>query len=562
MLLVVLTSVTVVLAGCTASPPAGTVVDRSSLMTAPASMSWAFEQEFSSYNLNTPDGGMQANLVVLNGVLSGFYQFGPDGTIIPNTDFGRYQKIADSPLTVRYVISDKAVWSDGVPISCEDVVFAWLAQSGVTGKKGFAVGSALGMEDMNKPQCVPGGKTVTITYKNPFADWAAQFGVTTIMPSHIVAREGGLTKSFLEYADHPLSSDLAKAENFYNKGWLLKPGELKRDLMPSSGPYLIDSWVAGQSITLKANPRWWGRPARTKTVIIRFIAGTAQPQALQNGEIQAMDPQPQTDLVRQLRALGDDIHLAVGEAFRYEHLDFSFKGAFRDRSLREAFAKCVPRQQIVDNLVRPQNPNAKIMESRFIYPFQRDYAVLARGVGGDRYDRVDLAGSRRLLAGRTPTVRFGWYKDSASLNKRRADTIALIRSSCERAGFKIVDVGSPTFLDREWVDGNFDVALFSWNGSPMVTGNNDYFRTGGGLNPTGYGNPQVDRLLARLVREPDRLKQLPVLLRIDRLLWADLATIPLFAFPSVLATAKDVQGVQYNATVVDLTWNVAEWTRS
>ena len=549
----------IILSACTSNSRPELATGSSSV--APESLTWAFEQEFSSFNLNTPEGGTQANLVVLNGVLTGFYQFGPDGALIPTTEFGTYRKVRATPLTVEYRINPKAVWSDGIPITCEDMVFAWLAQSGVTGKKGFATGSTLGMEDLAKPRCGADGRTVTTTYRRPYADWSAQFGVATILPAHVVAKQGGLTKSFAYYADHPSSPELSKAIAFYNRGWLLKPGELKKDLMPSSGPYVIDSWTAGQSLTLKANPRWWGTPAKTRTIVIRFIAGSAQALALQNGEIQVMDPQPQADLIRQLRAMGDSIELTTGESFRYEHLDFGFNGVFRDRSLREAFARCVPRQLIVDNLVRSQNPKAKIMQSRFVFPFQPEYATFENGVGGQRYDQVDLAGARALLGGRRPTVRIGWYKDPAALNKRRADTVALIRQSCAAAGFTIVDAGDPTFFEKEWAAGNFDVAMYASYGTSLVAGNVDYFRTGGGQNPTGYSNRRVDRLLDRLVTQPDQGVQVGTLLELDSLLWADLATIPLFAFPAVVATRRDVRAVEFNSTMADLTWNVGRWGR-
>lgn len=561
--LALLGTVLFVVTGCTSVP--GRTSEDLTMATRPANsrrtITWAFEQEFSGYNLNTPAGGTQANIVVLNGVLGGFWKFGPDGALVLNPDFGTYQKIDDNPLTVRYKINPKAVWSDGVPVSCEDIVLAWLAGSGITGRKGFAAGSTLGLGDMDKPVCRPGDKTVTVTYRRPFADWAAQFGVPTILPAHIVARQGGLTRSFVDYADDPTSPDLAKAIAFYNVGWSLRPGELKKDLMPSSGPYVIDSWSAGQSITLRANPKWWGRPPSTDTVVIRFVAGTAQPQALRNGEIQAMDPQPQVDLVQQLRAMGDMINLATGEAFRYEHLDFSLRSVFKDRTVREAFSRCVPRQQIVDDLVRPQDPRAQILQSRFVYPFQAVYPDFRGRVGGNAYDRVDLPGARRLLAGRTPTVRIGWSKDPRTPNRRRADTVTLIQQSCRQVGFRVLDAGSPTFLDKEWVGGNYDVALFSWSGSPLVAGTSDFFRSGGGNNTTGYASRLVDQLFDQLVVEADPARQVELLRKIDMRLWADLVTIPLFTFPAVLATAKDVRGMQYNATLTGLTWNVSEWAR-
>jgi peptide/nickel transport system substrate-binding protein len=533
-----------------------------SASTSNKTFTWAYEQEFAQFNANTTDGNASANVVVLNGVLSGFWQFNPDGSLAKNPDFGTYEKTSDSPLTVKYSINPKAVWSDGKPIDCDDVTLTWLAASGLTGEKGFAPASTAGYKDMNKPACKAGDKDFTITYKQPFADWDSRFGPIEIMPAHIVEAQAGMTKTFVDYADTPTSPDLAKAIKFYNTGWAFNPGELKKDIIVSSGPYAIDSWTAGQSLTLKANPKYWGTPPKLGTVVIRYIGGPAQAQALQNGEVQAMDPQPQVDIVNQLKAQGDKINFKTSDQFSFEHFDFSFKGQFKDKTLREAFTKCMPRQQIVDNLIKPQNPNAKIVQSRFLFPFQPAYKDFETGVGGEKYNTVDIAGAKALLAGKTPTVRIGWRKDPAALNKRRADTVALLQASCGQAGFKVVDVGTPTFFQKEWPAANYDVAMFAWSGSPIVTGSNDQYVTGGGNNPNGYSNPEVDKLIKQLSGELDKDKQVAILKQLDTVLWTDLATVPLFAFPAVLATTKNAEGVEYNATQAELTWNVAKWNLS
>ena len=304
-------------------------------------VTWGYAQEFSSYNPNTPDGTSLSNTVVLNQVQRGFVYFAPDGTTTPDKDFGTFEKTSDNPLTVKYTINDKAVWSDGKPVECDDIVLAWLAGSGLTGEKGFAAASTTGTDQMNKPDCKAGDKVVTITYKKPFADWEAQFGWTTIMPAHVVEAQSGMTKTFIDLADTPTSPDLAKAIEFWNKGWQFNPGELKPDIMPSMGPYQIDNWTAGQSLTLVPNPKWWGAPPKAAKIVIRYIADDAQTQALQNGEVNVMEPQPQVDIANQLKALGDKVKTQFGDQFSFEHIDFNFKAAFKDKNVREAFAKCL-----------------------------------------------------------------------------------------------------------------------------------------------------------------------------------------------------------------------------
>ena len=104
--------------------------------TAPITVRWGYEQEFASYNGNTADGNSSANNAILTQTVSGFWVFAPDGSIQPNKDFGTFEKTSDNPLTVKYTINDKAVWSDGEAIDCDDFVLAWLANSGVTGVPG------------------------------------------------------------------------------------------------------------------------------------------------------------------------------------------------------------------------------------------------------------------------------------------------------------------------------------------------------------------------------------------------------------------------------------------
>ena len=555
---------TVVLSACATSSSGGTGGSSTggasaSQTTANTTVTWAYEQEFESYNANTSDGNSSANNVVLNSVLGGFWQFKPDGGIQPDKDFGSYEKTSDSPLTVKYSINPKAAWSDGTPVDCDDIALSWIARGGSTGDKGFSAASTAGYQDMNAPTCKAGEKDFTIVYKKPFADWNAMFGKTEIMPAHIVEKQSGMTKKFVDYLADPKSKDLTKAIDFYNKTWKFNPGELKKDIIPSSGQYMIDSWSSGQSLTLKANPKYWGTPPKTGTIVLRYIGGNQMAQALQNGEAQVMDPQPQVDIVKQLKALGDKVNFSTGNQFSFEHLDFNVGGVFKDKNLREAFAKCVPRQQIVDNLIKPQNPDAKILDARLLYPFQPGYDQLA-GITGGKYDTVDIAGAKALLAGKTLKVRVGWRKDPQALNKRRVDTISLIQASCKQAGIDVVDTGTPTFFAKEWPAANWDVALFAWQGSPLVSSNDGIYNTGGGQNPQKYSNPQVDDLIKKLSGETDPTKHLDIEKQIETALWGDLFNLPLFAFPAILGTTKNAQGIQYNATQADIIWNAGEWS--
>jgi peptide/nickel transport system substrate-binding protein len=140
----------------------------------------AHEQEFGSYNNNTAEENAVKNTVVLNQVLRGFWFFGEDGSVVPDTEFGTFEKTSDDPLTVKYTFADGATWSDGEPIDCDDFLLVWAANSGkyTTGEKDadgndvplFSTAGTTGYDIMQKPKCADGDTEVEVTYDEPFAD--------------------------------------------------------------------------------------------------------------------------------------------------------------------------------------------------------------------------------------------------------------------------------------------------------------------------------------------------------------------------------------------------------
>jgi peptide/nickel transport system substrate-binding protein len=540
--------------------PSGVVLPGVTSGTARDLFRYAYEQDFTSYNDRTVDAASSANGVILDQVLRGFSYVAPDGTLTPDTEFGSFAKVSDNPLTVRYTFAPQAVWSDGNPLDCDDAVMVWLANSGTSGVSGWSSADTSGYSATGKPVCKDGDTTFTVTYRQPYADWAAQY--SSFLPAHLVERYSGVP-DLITAADQPTGPQSLKAAVYYNTAWKVTSGQFKPELMPSAGPYAITGLDFGRSITLTANPRWWGRPPRTRTVLVEFMAADAMVNALINGQIDAMDPQPRPDLLTRLRGAGSAVTVTTPDQFTFEHLDFNFRGLFRNRNLRAAFAKCLPRQQIVDTVVRPQNPNAQVLQSRFVLPFQSSYLQVAAGTGAEAYTTVDVAAAKRLVDGsgvKAPIqVRIGWQRDPVSLSTRRINTIALIQASCQGAGFDVVDAGTPDFFIRGLPDGAFDAALFGWTGSPLVHQDKSRYGTGGALNNDAYSNPAVDTALDQLVRQVDPVQRTALLRQLDTLMWTDLQTIPLFALPGLVATAPGVQGVQFNPAPSGLAWNAYDW---
>jgi len=221
---------------------------------------------------------------------------------------------------------------------------------------------------------------------------------------------------------------------------------------------------------------------------------------------------------------------------------------------------CLPRQQMVDSLIVPVNPDAQILNNRWVLPFEDGY----EDTSGGMYDVVDIEGAKALLeeAGVTTPVpvRLGWFNNGK--NQRRTDQVALTIESCNQAGFEITDTGSETFFDVELAAGDWDIAMFAWAGGPLKSSSVATYAPGGGNNVGNIDIPELQPLMDELVVTTDPDAQLALANQIDTILWENLATIPVFAFPGVAAYSENANNVVFNPSQNGLSWNASQWSLS
>ncbi|MFY9679326.1 ABC transporter substrate-binding protein, partial [Glutamicibacter protophormiae] len=472
---------------------------------------------------------------------------------------------------IKYTIADNAKWSDGTDITTADAVLAWAVQNlnlntGSKDKPLFSsVSTDLGDTVPKGPQGDPAGKEFTVEFKAPDPDWQIQTWM--LHPAHVVAEKGGLsTEEFVAAVRDGDSKKLEKAAKFWNTGWTTKPGTLPDEAdMPVSGPYKLGSWKAGESVTLTANENYYGTPAATKELNFRFLADSGMVQALQNKDLDVIGPQPTVDTLEQLKGLGSAVNIQQGDTLTWEHLDFNFvKGnAMTNLELRKAFAMCVPRQEIVDNLIKPLNPDAQVMNLREVFPFQENYADTVAAAYDGRYDQVDVDGAKKILEEQDAVgtkVRIGY----SAPNERRTNQVAQIKSSCDKAGFEIVDAGDPKFFAPGGTQerGDYEVALFAWAGSGQISSGQNIYATGKPQNYGKYSNEQVDAEWETLATSLDPAVHAEQTKKIEKLLWDDLFGIPLFAHPGLSASGADIQNVRHTATQNGIVWNAEQWVRA
>ena len=527
--------------------------------------------DFLSYNGLQSNTYTTYNSAVADRMFSSFWYFGTDGSIIPNEDFGTYEKTSDDPLTVKYTISDDAKWSDGTPVTAGDFIFHWAANNDTVKAEGSetplfdSISFEQGKYIPEAPEGEADGKEFTVTYPEPYADW--EILISTALPAHIVAKEAGM--SFEELVTAAKEKDveaLTPAAEFWNDGWDFSPGELPdASLVPSMGPYKFKDggWQAGQSITLEANPEYWGTPPATKELVLRFADPKTHVQALQNGDLDVIEPQATVDTLQQLEGLGEDVNVQTGDQLTWEHVDYN-RGegsVFADSpELREAFALCLPRQQIVDNLIKPIYADAQVMNLREVFPFQDKYQEVVDEAYPKEMDEPNIEKAKELVEKSgvsTPTVRLGYQAG----NQRRTETVALIKSSCDQAGFDVQDANSPVFFKEVMPAGDYDAALYAWAGSGQKASGANIYQSDGAQNQQSYNNPEVDAAWDKLATSLDENEQLEQVKTIEKLLWEDFQAIPLYAHPGLVGHKADVANVRDTAAQSGALWNVEQWVR-
>lgn len=553
--------------------------------TAPGQVSFsAGPGNWDGYNSVLANTYSTYNSVISAHMLSGFVYFGVDGTICENKEFGSLEVVSEDPLEVKYTIAEDAVWSDGTPVTINDFLLDWAAQNPEFIVPGFAngadesaapvfghVSNSFAGDAPEGPQGEVGGKEFTVVFANKNPDY--KLLVTPPLPAHVAATQSGLEPDALAQAILDRDAEtVKKVADFWNDGWLYSPGQLPENLdevTPSSGPYKLKAggWQADTALTLEANPAYWGTPAGTQDLVFRFVEDAQMAQALQNGDLQVINPQPTVDTVPQLEAIGPSVTVLKYSTLTWEHLDFNFRenNVFGNpetgQKMREAFAYCVPRQQIVDTLIKPINADTVLMNAREVFPFQENYQEVVDAAYDGRFDEVNIDKSKELIAEAgvtTPVdVRIGYRAG----NERRAATVAAIAASCKDAGFNVIDANAADFFLTAHPAGDWEVALFAWAGSGQVASGQNIYASNGNQNQSEYANKTVDEAWKTLAASLDPAVHLEQVKIIETELWNDLFGIPLYAHPGVAAHETSVANVRSTATQDQISWNAPQWVK-
>lgn len=515
--------------------------------TGTGTFSYAIEKNINDWSLNTADGNTFETAEVLDGVLPSVFVPYPDLTGHLNKDLMvSAEQTKTDPQTIVYKIQPNAKWNDGTPIDAKDFEYNWKTQDPAQCPK-CTPATTSGYDDIQSLTPSDNGKTVTVVFKKPYTDWQALFG--PLYPAHIAAQHGDINTP----------DGIASTFN----DWFAKNVPTY-----SGGPYTIQKFENNVAVTLVPNDKYFGKKAQLSTLIFRIITdATQEPTALQNNEIQGMYPQPEVDLVSQVKQIPGVIS-NIGHGLVWEHFDLNLKNpALQDVTLRQAMFTAVNRDDIIKKTVGQFDPTAKPLNSHMFVPGQpgyQDNLPKAQGSG-------DVTAAKKMLTDAGYTGVGTALKDKSGKavgpfrirytvgNQVRQNECELFAASMKQLGIT-VNVQPTDDLGGTLSKGDFDVIVFAWVDTPYpFSGAEQLWETDAGGNYGHYSNPQVDQLLKEAASSTDVSKSRDNLNKADELMSKDAYVLPLYQKPTYLVIQKKYVNIRNNNTNVGPPYNAGEW---
>ncbi|WP_313675454.1 ABC transporter family substrate-binding protein [Mycolicibacterium sp.] len=465
-------------------------------------------------NFNTLhiDGNLADTAAMLRATMPRAFVISPDGSMKVNTDyFTSVELTSTEPQVVTYTINPKATWSDGTPITWEDIAAQIAATSGKD--EAFAIASPNGSDRVASVTRGVDDRQAVMTFAQHYPEWRGMFaGNTMLLPRSMTA-----------------------TAEVFNKGQLDKPG-------PSAGPFVVSSVDRNaQRITLTRNLKWWGAPALLDSITYLALDDAARIPALQNNTIDATGIASLDELKIAQGTNGIGIRRAPGPS--WYHLTFNgAPGAIlSDKALRQAVAKGIDRQAIVNVAQRGLVDNPTPLGNHIFVAGQEGYQDNSAVVAYDpekakaELDALGwkLDGQFRAKDGKQLVIRDVLYDSQSG---RQVAQVA--QNSLAQIGVKLeLDVKPANGFFTNYVNvGDFDITQFSWVGDAFaLCCLNQIFTTNAESNFGKISSPAIDAKVEEVLDELDPTKARALANEVDKMLWDEVFSLALFQSPGNVA---------------------------
>ena len=462
---------------------------------------------------------------VVNQITEGLLTLDSDG-VIQNKLCKSWQ--AMDPLTYVYDIRDDVKFSDGTPMTMDDVLFS------VKRHMDTALASYLAWFFDNVESIEQTGDwQLTVKLSKPDASWQYAFASTA---GHIIS------KAYCEA--HP--DDFGTPT-----GGIL-----------GTGAYVLDSWTTGSEIVLKANDNYWaGETPDAKTVDFQVIEDdTTRITAMVNGQLD-LTLDPPTELLSQLESAGN-VQLSEVPAFSVLYMAMNCqKEPFNDVNVRKAISYAIDKKALYDSMLTKEGTlaNSSVPFSESLYG--ADAAAWKEFVPTVPECTADLEKAKAAMA--ASAYPDGFDCTLAVNNNSLRNSIALyVQQALKQIGINVtIETKSGDEMITVQFGSNgrdYDMAIVKWEADyPDPSGNVYplYYSANaseGGANTCNYANPAYDALIDTELASTDLSERTASMESALNILAEDCPSV-IFYYPvKRLAMNTRVTGFDVNASMI---WN-------
>jgi peptide/nickel transport system substrate-binding protein len=454
--------------------------------------------------------------------------------------------------TVTIKLRDDVTWSDGEPLTADDLVFTY---DMIMSEKNV-VQSRYPYEDYVASVTAQDPTTVVVALKEPFAAWLTTL-FYYVLPKHIL-------------------------QPVFDQDGTLDNAEWNKTPTVGVGPFVFDSWETGSFISFKANPTWIA-PPKIEQVFVRIVPDDAAQEAAIIAGDTDFGVFLSSDQIAKLEAGGDVKVVAVAsgydEGWFMNVNPANAHPAMLDVNVRKAIALATDRFTIVkDLLVDTINPvNANFWDNNppygntniKPYPYDPDQAKQLLDTAG--WIDSDGDGIRdKVIDGKKVDLKLRYITNDRELRKS-VQAVVQQQWSLVGIGADLVNYSSDVYWNGyndggPQAQGLYDIAEYSSvsNGFPDPEASSNWLceqvttaDNPDGANWQGYCNPAMDELLKKQAVTLDPTARKELYDQIQQLMYDEVLYVGIWKDPDLWSINSRVKNVELSG--VYPFWNVQDW---
>ncbi|CAH6635644.1 ABC transporter substrate-binding protein [Pseudocitrobacter vendiensis] len=444
---------------------------------------------------------------IISDMFDGLVAVKPDGTIEP-----RLAASWENKGNWIFHLREGITWSDGTPITAQDVVWSW--QRLVDPKTASPYASYPGnMNIVNAADIAEGKKAPDTLGVKALDDKTLE--ITLTQP----------TAAFLPMLAHPslVALDKVLVTRFAEK-WT------KPEHFVSSGPYTLSQWVVNERIVGKRNPRYWddAHTVINQVTYLPISSEAADVNRYRAGEIDITSTVPINQFALLKKTMPEQLDVSPHLATYYYELNTT-RPPFNDARVRRALNMALDKEIIAGKVLgQGQRPAWLVSQPEIggITLKNPDYASWPR--------EKRIAEAKKLLAeagfGDDHPLSFNLLYNTSESHQRIAIAAASMWKKNLGVEAKLQNQEWKTMLDAKRT-GNFDAVRYAWiaDYDDATTFLNNY-RTGDSGNTSRYSNPAYDDALVNAAKAPDIAARGRYYQQAEDLLAQDVPSIPVYHY--------------------------------